>query len=103
MCRSARFGLIRRRFINRRTVIVETPPRYSAASFNFNAPKGAVGDFISAEVYSRNSADSLDYYQLYLVQCGNRSERLLDGLKHHFSEDSGATCFAIHGLCASGY
>src|SRR6266480_2021872 len=41
MCRSARFGLISPRLIKRRTVMVETPPRYCAASFIFSAPSDA--------------------------------------------------------------
>jgi hypothetical protein len=38
MWRSARFGLISPRLIKRRTVMVETPPKYIAASFIFSAP-----------------------------------------------------------------
>src|SRR5882724_5221964 len=39
--RNARLGLIRPRFISRRIVTVETPPRYWAASLIFSAPFGA--------------------------------------------------------------
>jgi hypothetical protein len=68
MCRSARFGLISPRLIKRRTVIVETPPKYLAASFILSAPIDAeLLLFMTDEVSHENNGKKQQALRLSLL------------------------------------
>src|SRR5438876_2220956 len=82
------------RFIKRRTVMVDTPPRYCAASFSFNAPIGALGGFINERNVLRTDSARLDYFTVYLVQAA-RLFRRRTPLSPGRDENSAHKCAAV--------
>src|SRR5438874_1038141 len=91
MCRSARFGLIRPRLIKRRTVMVETPPRYCAASLIFSAPIDAELLLCMAEIQPCNQLKKATSSELPLLLFSGSAalrfaKRQAQSFGHHIAE-----------------